>query len=311
MAQTSSFETVQRELNDQVKGLQVSIENLEGQWISFQQVLERSPIEKPELSALIDELTSNWKQEMQAIHKNAISKSQQIFDHHTDSTTQTIKELIQKIQKEADSIDKTYNEYKDGFKEAQETIKESEEDWLELHEKISSFMEDLDSRLEDLEQENNRLHKDVTKRIDNNIKEPLQEDHEAWSKSLTKISKAIVTSHESTQKDSGAFNEHTSSTLDTINDEISERMEELLEAVIKHLQTEVAKRLEEVFEYLVKETAEALLAELAENIIKTQIGATVTASLSPIIPQLIILNKATEIIKEAIAIFKKMEELIS
>lgn len=86
-------------------------------------------------------------------------------------------------------------------------------------------------------------------------------------------------------------------------------LETLLHHVGDHATHEVQSKVQEKFQKLIHEAVAFLAEQITESIAATVAGASITGAMSPILPELAALKAATEIIKDAIAALKALEDV--
>jgi membrane-associated HD superfamily phosphohydrolase len=98
-------------------------------------------------------------------------------------------------------------------------------------------------------------------------------------------------------------------TCDNVSSAFQNEMQTLIQNVMQHAQEGVANEIQQRFQQLMEEAVSFLAQQIMESITMTTVGAGVTGTLSPILPELAVLYKATEAIKEAIKIFKALADV--
>lgn len=96
----------------------------------------------------------------------------------------------------------------------------------------------------------------------------------------------------------------------TVGTEFQNELETLLQHVGEHTAHEVQSKVQEKFQKLIHEAVAFLAQQIAESIAATTAGAAITGAMSPILPELAALKAATEVIKDAIAALKALEDAI-
>lgn len=96
----------------------------------------------------------------------------------------------------------------------------------------------------------------------------------------------------------------------TVGTAFQNELETLLQHVGEFATQEVQNKVQEKFQKLIHEAVTFLAEQIAESIAATTAGAAITGAMSPILPELALLKAATEIIKEAIAVLKALENAI-
>jgi hypothetical protein len=99
--------------------------------------------------------------------------------------------------------------------------------------------------------------------------------------------------------------EHASTAGSNLQNELAT----LLHDLTAFAQQEVHDKIEAKFQHLMEEALAFLMQEIMETIVVTTTGVTTTAAMSEIIPVLAVLKHALDGIKEAIKIFKTLEEI--
>lgn len=94
----------------------------------------------------------------------------------------------------------------------------------------------------------------------------------------------------------------------TIGSGFQNELETLLQHVGEFAVQEVQNKVQEKFQKLIQEALSFLAEQITESIAATTAGAAITGVMSPILPELAVLKAATELIKEAIAVFKALED---
>jgi hypothetical protein len=100
------------------------------------------------------------------------------------------------------------------------------------------------------------------------------------------------------------------SQCNTVGTEFQHELETLLQHVGEHATHEVQSKVQEKFQKLIHEAVAFLAEQITESITATTAGAAITGAMSPILPELAALKVATEIIKDAIAALKALEDAI-
>lgn len=95
----------------------------------------------------------------------------------------------------------------------------------------------------------------------------------------------------------------------TIGTSFQSELETLLHHVGEFATQEVHNKVQEKFQKLIHEAVAHLAEQITESIATTAAGAAITGAMSPILPELAVLKAATELIKDAIAAFKALEDL--
>lgn len=85
--------------------------------------------------------------------------------------------------------------------------------------------------------------------------------------------------------------------------------ETLIQDLQQHATHEMHDKVQEKFQKLMQEAVKYLEEQITESIALTTAGAGVTAAMSPLLPELAALHAATEAIKEAIKVFKALEDI--
>lgn len=96
----------------------------------------------------------------------------------------------------------------------------------------------------------------------------------------------------------------------TVGTAFQHELEALLQHVGDHATHEVQSKVQEKFQKLIHEAVAFLAQQITESIAATTAGAAITGAMSPILPELAALKAATEIIKDAIAALKALEDAI-
>ena len=99
--------------------------------------------------------------------------------------------------------------------------------------------------------------------------------------------------------------QHATSAATNLEHEIATMIHDLTQFA----QQEVHDKIEEKFKHLMEEALAFLMQEIMETIVVTTTGVTTTAAMSEIIPVLAVLKHALDGLKEAIKIFKTLEEI--
>ena len=92
-------------------------------------------------------------------------------------------------------------------------------------------------------------------------------------------------------------------------DNLQHELATFLADMTHYAQQEVHDKIEQKFQQLIHEALAFILQEIEQTIMTTTIGVTTTTALSPFIPELAILKKVLDGLKEAIKIFKTLEEI--
>lgn len=95
----------------------------------------------------------------------------------------------------------------------------------------------------------------------------------------------------------------------TAGDNFHNELATLIADITHFAQQEVHDKIEAKFQHLMEEALAFLMQEILETIVVTTTGVTTTAAMSEIIPVLAVLKHALDGIKEAIKIFKTLEEI--
>jgi hypothetical protein len=99
--------------------------------------------------------------------------------------------------------------------------------------------------------------------------------------------------------------EHATAAGNTLQSEVTQ----LLHDLTQYAQQEVHDKIEQKFQHLMQEALAFLMQEVTETIVVTTTGVTTTAAMAEIIPVLAVLKHALDGIKEAIKVFKALEEI--
>jgi len=100
------------------------------------------------------------------------------------------------------------------------------------------------------------------------------------------------------------------SQCNTVSTSFQHELETLLQHVSENTTHEVQSKVQEKFNKLIHEAVAFLAEQIVESIAATTAGAAITGAMSPILPELAALKAATEIIKDAIAALKALEDAI-
>jgi hypothetical protein len=88
-----------------------------------------------------------------------------------------------------------------------------------------------------------------------------------------------------------------------------QELQQLISDVVAFAKQEVHDKIEQKFEKLMHDVVAWLAEHITQSIVVTTTGVAVTGAMSPLLPEMIILKKALDGIKEAIKIFKALEEI--
>ena len=100
--------------------------------------------------------------------------------------------------------------------------------------------------------------------------------------------------------------EHVSAAADTLQNEL----QTLLDEVSDFTAQQIHDRIEEKMKGLIEEVVGYLASRIAESVSMTTTGAAITAALAELIPVLIALKAATGALKEAIHVWKELQEMM-
>lgn len=99
--------------------------------------------------------------------------------------------------------------------------------------------------------------------------------------------------------------QHATTAADTLHQEV----QTLIADLTSYAQQEIHDKVEQKFHQLMQEAVAFLMQEIMETIVVTTTGVATTGALAVFIPELAVLKKVLDGLKEAIKIFKTLEEI--
>ena len=150
--------------------------------------------------------------------------------------------------------------------------------------------------------------------VDHSVKQTQTEALNQASTELHALMDAHLTSHVPTnfQETVSQLTQHVHDLGEhatTAGNNVQNEIATLLHDIADFASHEVHDKIEQKFQHLMEEALSFLMQEILETIVVTTTGVATTAAMSEAIPILAVLKHALDGIKEAIKIFKTLEEI--
>lgn len=278
---------------------------------------------------------------------NKLQQEDQAFDFDLDldcdnQLRHTMKQDIERLQHLEEDLDTQFETHlktdivhlKDEFQEAQSTLSDHIEQHRDghhgLHQEMIAFGGEIDEASDELGEAKDEFVGQVQQLADEldelaekvfstggELANSIQETQTQMIDKAASAFKDLLGSHADSLLP-GHFEQtignltHAVSDLgeqcNTIGTGFQNELETLLQHVGEFATQEVQNKVQEKFQKLIQEALSFLAEQITESIVATTAGAAITGAMSPILPALAVLKAATEMIKDAIAVFKALED---
>lgn len=278
---------------------------------------------------------------------NKLQQEDQAFDFDLDldcdnQLRHTMKQDIERLQHLEEDLDTQFETHlktdiahlKDEFQEAQSTLSDHIEQHRDghhgLHQEMVAFGGEIDEASDELGEAKDEFVGQVQQLADelDELAEKVFSTGGELANSIQETQTQMIDKAASAFKDllgghadsllPGHFEQtignltHAVSDLgeqcNTIGTGFQNELETLLQHVGEFAAQEVQNKVQEKFQKLIQEALSFLAEQITESIVATTAGAAITGAMSPILPALAALKAATELIKDAIAVFKALED---
>lgn len=278
---------------------------------------------------------------------NKLQQEDQAFDFDLDldcdnQLRHTMKQDIERLQHLEEDLDTQFETHlktdiahlKDEFQEAQSTLSDHIEQHRDghhgLHQEMVAFGGEIDEASDELGEAKDEFVGQVQQLADelDELAEKVFSTGGELANSIQETQTQMIDKAASAFKDllgghadsllPGHFEQtignltHAVSDLgeqcNTIGTGFQNELETLLQHVGEFAAQEVQNKVQEKFQKLIQEALSFLAEQITESIVATTAGAAITGAMSPILPALAALKAATEMIKDAIAVFKALED---
>lgn len=227
------------------------------------------------------EFESNLTAAKEAVERAEEQVEQEFLNAHGD-----LKELEGELQEASQLVEQIQIQ-------AKQTLDEIEEEWAALQQDLAGDFDEFQS--------------DVTEQLQTAIAgstEDLNDLVEKYHQDLIPGAFSEVAALlEGARKDLHQVYENAAKELQADLDELLKELEDYAKSTAQH-------KIEERFKRLLENAIQAILEEIAIAIIKTELGASVTSALTPVLPQLIALHKIVEGIRGAIENWKRLKDAV-
>lgn len=183
-------------------------------------------------------------------------------------------------------------------------------DWTEKNEYLKSFVTDLEERLmsgkEMLETQWNASIENIEDRQTAHFEELFNQHKNVIESYSTNLLQQVIS-------DESNFIETSLNDFAVQGTQAAESMEKMVTGLMQNLQKQVGDNVTSTIEDMMRQFIEDVMVKLAtevqEALVTTSVGASTTATLSPILPELKAIKLATDAILDAIEVWKKLKEL--
>jgi hypothetical protein len=264
-----------------------------------------------------ESLDNDIRDQLEATEQK-IGELQEELAKHFDSE---LKPAITKLQEECDTAkaalaDKLAEQTEghhglhDGMVAFGQEMEEIRGTFEQTRDEFISQVSDLAQTLSDQAEKVFTTHQQVAQSIQETQTEAINQAHSAFMELVgSHIESLLPGNFEQAVNNLTQGVSDLGDTCDSVSNSFQSEMQTLIQNVLQHAQQGVASEVQQRFQQLMEEAVAFLAQQIIESITMTTAGAAVTGTLSPIMPGLAALYKATEAIKEAIKIFKALAEV--
>lgn len=311
MATTQDLMDIKGQMEERVTALTQLFGNLEHAIDDLNQ-------EQSAFDFQMNQSLDNDVRDMTETAEQKLDDLQQELDQHFDNE---LKPAIVKLSEECDTAKTTLTDklteqteghhgLHDGMIAFGQEMEEIRGSFEETRNEFLSQVGDLAQTLLDQADKVFNTHQEVARSVQETQRDALNQAHAAFMDLVGgHIENLVPSQFEQAVNNLTQGVSDLGETCDTVSSAFQNEMQTLIQNVMQHAQEGVANEIQQRFQQLMEEAVAFLAQQIAESITMTTAGAAVTGTLSPILPGLAALYKATEAIKEAIRIFKALAEV--
>lgn len=291
---SSEFESMPQNLNGAGGSL---IAGLSGLWETSQDKLQTCNSVASEAMAMLSQLPESVEQ----------------LDERVDSMRQSVEEATSELTSQVESalagLEGKYSDAATKIAEAvgavqgaYEQLSASKEATSAVITEVQSSVGELKERLEGLQEEVEGAFGEFREEVAGAIASRLESGFGDFSENLTEtrlgeISEAFSGADSNMQDLFQAFD----GTIQELGTEFMQRTEQIIESAKDHLSETLKEELEEAFQEAAQEVIEAIIQEIVATIVLMTTGTAVTGALSPVLPELVVAQKAIELVNDVLS----------
>lgn len=307
---STPLESVLHSLENQIAGLRTSSEALIGGWDSFERVLSDNPIERPDLQGIVEHLHSTWQHALDEMEKEAVEKNVPHVVERLSQWEQQVNQHVSAINQDAHQWSEVIGGLHTQLQQLpQELERDCHQSLTQAHQELGQLQSGLDQRLQTVSQDLQTTHKNHLDSVANSLQPTFVNECHNWIQGV----------QQHCQQDLPGFIQHAdqvhqtashsySDLIDQSSSDLQEQLTSLLGNLGQHVTGSIQSGMENSAKKIIEECLVALVEEGEAAVMDTTFGAEITGALSPVLPELIVVYKATEVIKDAIHIFKQLED---
>ncbi|XDE64853.1 hypothetical protein AB3M80_14290 [Arthrospira platensis BEA 1257B] len=202
-----------------------------------------------------------------------------------------------------DETKSTFEELKDSFEQLTEAINQAMETTIGVFETLGDAISDLEERVTTNQEETEGNFEGLVTEISDNHRDSLESLLGNFSQFLAQDKLSEITDDFSNFKGvlTDVYNTLGSQAA-AVADNLQERGSAIFENVKDYAEDSLKDNLEDSFKDAIDDVVSDMIQEVGENMVMMKVGATVTSSLTPILPQIVAAKVATGTIKQVLSL---------
>jgi chromosome segregation ATPase len=244
-----------------------------------------------EITAGFEDVTSRLDASRQAADEavERLEGIQQRVDADIDPVVEQLESNANSLNSEFDSLSQNATATQDNLT----TLRQSSGDaFTELDTEVNGFAERWEADSTASEQSLGALKTALSDTHTPEVKRKFNGLSDSTVETVSNVV-SLVSNHEG---GIGEFFSSFDADVDNLAEEFKSKTEEMFGSLKDYAETQCGRVIEQSLEHLVKEVVEAFAAEVIASVATTQVGVSTTATLSPIIPELVMAKKVTGLI---------------
>ncbi|MGB7415248.1 MAG: hypothetical protein WA902_13670 [Thermosynechococcaceae cyanobacterium] len=214
---------------------------------------------------------SDWESE--------ISSVQTVWAAECDQTIEAL-----------DVLDEELNQLEDTFTQAQQDIQDASSGFDELISQLTAKVQSFQSRL-------NISFEVLTADLTDTNQTALIESFDGLSEQVGEVQKTQLSQNFTQYSDDlNQLYSNFDTEIDVIGNDLKDRFIQLFEDSGHYCTNEAKNELEAAMRDTIEDVMADFVSEISENLVLMEVGSSVTSSLSPVLPELVVAKKAAELV---------------
>lgn len=249
------------------------------------------------------EQTLNKYTDMEHEHTQALDQStHEVTDAHSqlhDGVTQNIQELSSAIEQLLSDFADLHTHTDNTSQTVQEHASKHDTTCTQVHQSLGEHKQKIEDHHKNSQEHLQTMDNRVQQEHNTNI----QQTHEPFDQKLSSLHEQEVPDHHDNLH--STIDQHHSTfdgSVDSLGKDLEDRGHQILNDLTDYLKQQLEDALEKKFEEIVEKIIEDMLQEVVEGVATITFGSSITAAISPVLPELMAVRGIVKMIQEIMSV---------